>query len=47
MLAGTRFARWFDVVGSRSTHFGVYPCGPTMAAAQYGSTRKEAVGVCC
>ncbi|TAK28629.1 MAG: methyltransferase domain-containing protein [Myxococcaceae bacterium] len=47
MLAGTRFARWFDVVGSRSTHFGVYHCGPTMAAAQYGSTRKEAVGVCC
>lgn len=47
MLASTRFAAWFEVLGSRTTHFGVYPCGPTMAAAQYGSTAPGVGGACC
>ncbi len=47
MLSNTRFAPWFEVLGSRATHFGVYPCGPTMAAAQYRSTAREGGGTCC
>lgn len=45
MLAETRLARWFTVTGSRETHFGVYPCGPTMAAAQYAASERGAS--CC
>ncbi len=36
-----------SVLGSRTTHFGVYPCGPTMAAVQYRSTVREVGGACC
>lgn len=37
MLSQTRLARYFEVVGDTSTHFGVFPCGPTLAATQYAS----------
>ncbi|MFN0246666.1 MAG: methyltransferase domain-containing protein [Kofleriaceae bacterium] len=46
MLADTRFARWFDVTGNRTQHFGLFACGPTMAAAQY-QTRPSAGAACC
>lgn len=36
MLTGTRFAPFFDVT-EPGDHFGAFPCGPTVAAAQYGS----------
>lgn len=45
MLAETRFARWFDVAGSKTTHFGLFPCDPTHAAASYASNKTEAA--CC
>lgn len=50
MLTDTRFARWFDVTGSRATHSGMYPCGPTLAAAQYQGAvpgGDRAAGACC
>jgi hypothetical protein len=48
MLSSTRFAPWFQVSGSRSAHFGAYPCGPTIAAAQYRDNGKDGVeGACC
>jgi len=47
MLSSTRFAPWFDVIGARETHYGVFPCGPTMAAAQYASSGPAAGGACC
>lgn len=47
MLSSTRFAQWFEVVGSRTTHFGLYPCGPTMAATQYPASGIAATGTCC
>ncbi len=37
MLSQTRLGKYFEVVGERTTHYGEFPCGPTMAAAQYGS----------
>lgn len=45
MLSQTRFARWFEVTGGKETHFGLYPCGPTLAAAQYTPTPTPAA--CC
>lgn len=47
MLASTRFLPWFDVQGARTTHFGVYPCGPTMAASQYASAQASGSGGAC
>lgn len=47
MLSDTRFAAWFDVHGARETHFGVFPCGPTMAAAQYAPSAVAASGGAC
>jgi SAM-dependent methyltransferase len=47
MLSQTRFAPWFEVHGSRSTHYGLYPCGPTMAAACYPATAAAAAGGAC
>lgn len=47
MLAHTRLAPWFEVVGARSTHFGAYPCGPTMAAAQYKTISSDGGVGCC
>lgn len=32
MIADTRLAAHFDVVGDHSMHFGEFPCGPTLAA---------------
>ena len=46
MLSNTRFAKWFDVRGDKQTHFGLYSCGPTIAAAQYAPTGGNA-GACC
>jgi arsenite methyltransferase len=37
MLRDTRFGDHFDVIGDMSVHYGVFDCGQTMAAAQYGS----------
>ena len=31
MLRDTRFGAYFDVIGDTSTHFGEFPCGPTLA----------------
>ncbi|MBW2736728.1 MAG: methyltransferase domain-containing protein, partial [Deltaproteobacteria bacterium] len=36
MLQETRLAKHFTVVGEAKTHFGVFPCGPTMAAGEGG-----------
>jgi len=36
MVAKTRFAEYFTVAGGKDTHYGAYPCGPTLAATQYG-----------
>jgi len=47
MLSYTRFGPWFEVLGSRSTHFGAYPCGPTMAAAQHRTNVSENGGSGC
>ncbi len=45
MLSGTRFSRWFEVRGEKQTHYGLYPCGPTMAAA--GNAQGSGGGACC
>lgn len=49
MLSQTRFAAWFDVHGSKTTHFGLFPCGPTMAAAQSATATETAPAItaCC
>lgn len=47
MLSGTRFSRWFDVTGSRTTHFGAFPCNPTVAAAQHRAATTPLGDVCC
>jgi 2-polyprenyl-3-methyl-5-hydroxy-6-metoxy-1,4-benzoquinol methylase len=43
MLAASRYARHFDLVGDRSRHFGLFDCGPA-APAGGGDC---ASGVCC
>lgn len=45
MLAETRFGRWFDIAGTKTTHFGLFPCGPTHAAASVAPDRTNAA--CC
>ncbi len=40
MLSSTRFAQWFEVLGSRTNHFGAYPCGPTLAVARHPATAR-------
>lgn len=47
MLQETRLAEHFTIVGDTSVHFGEYPCGPTLAAAQYAETSGEAGVSCC
>lgn len=47
MLSSTRFGRWFEVSGSKSTHFGEYPCGPTTAASRYPATPSAGAASCC
>ncbi len=45
MVSETRFAPHFHVVGDRSRHFGLFPCGPDEAT---GSARQEFdPGGCC
>jgi ubiquinone/menaquinone biosynthesis C-methylase UbiE len=45
MLQDTRYGQCFDVLGDRSTHYGPYPCGPTLAAGQYAAAAPAAA--CC
>lgn len=49
MLSDTRFAPFFVVTGDRSSHFGEFPCDPTMAARHYASTSgsSSSSGACC
>lgn len=46
MVSETRFGSHFRVTGDRSTHFGIFPCGP---AAGTGSPRNPDTqsGACC
>ena len=39
-----RYGKHFKIVGKKETHFGGYPCNPTIAAAQYG--KKKSAGGC-
>ena len=45
MLADTRLSAHFRVEGDLSTHFGLFPCGPTTASAP--STMMTSSGSCC
>jgi SAM-dependent methyltransferase len=47
MLARTRFAPWFDVQGDHSRHFGLFPCGETLAAQQRAASRGPSSAACC
>ncbi len=48
MLRDTRFADHFEVIGDESVHYGVFDCGPTMAAQQYTSgAPASAEASCC
>jgi arsenite methyltransferase len=47
MLSETRFSRWFAITGARDQHYGAFPCGPTMAAAQFDSQAPGKPGSCC
>jgi len=48
MLSSTRFAQWFEMLGSRTTHFGAYPSGPTMAASERaGEAARCSLAGCC
>jgi len=48
MLSETRLAPHFEVIGDRSVHFGVFPCGPTLAAQSVRSVGSDdAGGSCC
>ena len=42
MVQATRYGRFFDVTGDRSTHFGLFDCAPAPAGAE-----GEASGSCC
>lgn len=46
-LSPTRFSAHFGVSGNRRTHFGLFPCGPTLAAEQSARERAPAGGSCC
>lgn len=43
MVEETRFGSFFDVVGDRSTHFGLFDCGPAPVVAD----GEAAAGGCC
>jgi SAM-dependent methyltransferase len=48
MLRDTRFADHFEVIGDASVHYGVFDCGPTLAAQQYASgPPASAAASCC
>lgn len=40
MIQETRFAKHFEVLGNRSEHFGLFPCGPE-------TTEGSSAGSCC
>lgn len=42
MLAGSRYADHFQILGDRTHHFGLFDCGPTI-----GLTAAPAPGACC
>ena len=44
MIQETRFARHFTVQGDRSTHYGLFPCGPAVTTTGTGSATG---GACC
>jgi arsenite methyltransferase len=46
MIARTRFAPHFQVVGDQRTHFGAYPCEPTLAA-RTGAPAASGGASCC
>ncbi len=46
MLSDTRLAEYFEVVGDKSRHFGVFDCSATMASTQY-EDETGIVGGCC
>lgn len=41
ILSRTRFAPWFEVIGDKTMHFGLFPCGPTMAASKYAAAASS------
>lgn len=47
MLSETRFGAYFDVTPAGETHFGGFPCGPTMAATQYATAADGSALACC
>lgn len=44
MLGETRYARHFQIKGDKSTHFGLFPCGPAVNKAVSGN---PVGGACC
>jgi ubiquinone/menaquinone biosynthesis C-methylase UbiE len=44
MLSMTRYARHFDVIGDKTTHFGLFPCGPADTST---ATALAAGSGCC
>lgn len=42
MLAGTRYAAHFEVIGDRTTHFGLFPCAPAGPASG-----ESTAAACC
>lgn len=44
MLAGTRYARHFKVIGDTSTHYGLFACGPS---AGQSLQENKVSGSCC
>ncbi len=47
MLADTRLAPYFEVVGDTSVHYGAFDCSATMAHAQYASATPAGSGSSC
>lgn len=47
MLSETRFGEHFELVGDTSTHFGVFDCGPTMAAQMRPKDGDDSGANCC
>ena len=45
MLSDTRFKKYFNIVGTTETHFGIFPCGPTVGAP--GTAGAAPAGACC
>lgn len=43
MLADTRFAPHFEITGDLSTHYGPFPCDPTLAAQAYADAQGRDV----